>query len=173
METPFSVGLGAAAGTDARSFSDTGEGCSTARSGGRHHRADTAARLTRRKPDDGACLRLAGPWADIVRRVQVEIDRRQSPAGLRLLDAEDLRTFKVVVLDGAGAETANAWPDVVSRYEEHAWVRIDALRELAGAAANPEWEAGFSSMIDFARSRDWVDDELGAVRGHVEHRPPV
>jgi hypothetical protein len=25
-------------------------------------------------------------------------------------------------------------------------------------------------MLDSARSRGWVDDELGAVRGHVERR---
>jgi hypothetical protein len=105
-----------------------------------------------------------------VRRVQIEIDRRRSPAGVRLVDAEDFHSFEVVVVDGARSEEAGAWPDAVARYEEHAWVRIDAVRELAGSAAGPDWDAGLGAMIDFARSRDWVDDELGAIRGHVERR---
>ena len=52
-------------------------------------------------------------------------------------------------------------------------MRIAALREFAGSAVGPDWEAGLSSMIDYARSRGWVDDDLGAVRGHVERRRSV
>jgi hypothetical protein len=41
---------------------------------------------------------------------------------------------------------------------------------------DPEDMTGFAvvvegaAMLDFARTRGWVDDELGAVRGHVERR---
>ena len=55
-------------------------------------------------------------------------------------------------------------------FGDHAWVRTDALRRLAGPAATPEWEEGFAAMLDYARTRGWVDDEQGAVRGHVERR---
>jgi hypothetical protein len=88
----------------------------------------------------------------------------------RLLNPGDLSGF-VVVLEGGedpGAEALAAGG--VLGFGDHAWVRTDALRRLAGAFATPEWEEGFAAMLDHARVRGWVDDEQGAVRGHVERR---
>jgi len=74
---------------------------------------------------------------------------------------------------GGGAEESEALDAVgIARLEEHAWVRVGALRELAGSRATAEWEASLASMLDFARSRGWVDEEQDAVRGHVERRRP-
>jgi hypothetical protein len=88
----------------------------------------------------------------------------------RLLHPDDLSGF-VVVLErdedpGPGALASGG----VLGFGDHAWVRTDALRRLAGPAATPEWEEGFAAMLDYARVRGWVDDEQGAVRGHVERR---
>jgi hypothetical protein len=88
----------------------------------------------------------------------------------RLVDAEDLSGF-VVVLEGdedPGAEALAAGG--VLGLGDHVWARTDALRRLAGPAATPEWEDGFAAMLDYARTRGWVDAEHGAVRGHVERR---
>jgi hypothetical protein len=88
----------------------------------------------------------------------------------RLVDAEDLTGF-VVVLEGdvdPGAEALAAGG--VLGLGDHVWVRTDALRRLAGPMVTPEWDEGFAAMLDYARTRGWVDDELGAVRGHVERR---
>jgi len=88
----------------------------------------------------------------------------------RLLNPDDLSGF-VVVLEGdedPGPE-ALATGGVLG-LGDHAWVRTDALRRLAGPAATPEWEEGFKGMLDYARLRGWVDDDHGAVRGHVERR---
>ena len=90
-----------------------------------------------------------------------------------LLNAGDLSGF-AVVLDGdddPGPEALAAGG--VLGFGDHAWVRTDALRRLAGPAATSEWEEGFAAMLDYARTRGWVDDEQGAVRGHVERREPT
>ena len=88
----------------------------------------------------------------------------------RLLEPEDLTSFAVVLEDDVepGAEALAAGG--VLGFGDHAWVRTDALRRLAGPVATPEWEDGFAAMLDDARTRGWVDDEQGAVRGHVERR---
>ena len=91
----------------------------------------------------------------------------------RLLHPGDLSCF-VVVLEGdeePGPEALAAAG--VLGFGDHAWVRTDALRRLAGPAATPEWEEGFGAMLDHARTRGWVDDAQGAVRGHVERRRPA
>jgi hypothetical protein len=87
-----------------------------------------------------------------------------------LVDPEDMTGFAVVVEGDAepGAQALAAGG--VVGLGTHVWVRTDVLRRLAGPAATPAWEDSFAAMLDFARSRGWVDDELGAVRGHVERR---
>ena len=88
----------------------------------------------------------------------------------RLVDADDHPGFAVVIAcDGEPSAAALAAGGVVG-FGDHAWVRTDALRRLAGPAATSEWERSFVAMLDAARTRGWVDDELGAVRGHVERR---
>ena len=88
----------------------------------------------------------------------------------RLVDAEDLTSF-AVVLEGDGDPSPEALAaGGVLGYGDHAWVRTDALRRLAGPIATPEWEQGFARMLGDARSRGWVDDRQGAVRGHVQRR---
>jgi hypothetical protein len=88
----------------------------------------------------------------------------------RLLNPEDLSGF-AVVLEGdvdPGPEALAAGG--ILGFGDHAWVRTDALLRLAGPAATSAWEQGFAAMLDQARTRGWVDDEHGAVRGHVERR---
>jgi hypothetical protein len=87
-----------------------------------------------------------------------------------LVDAADLSAFVVVLEDDEdpGAEALAAGG--VLGFGDHVWVRTDALRRLAGPVATPEWEEGFAAMLDHARTRGWVDDEQGAVRGHVQRR---
>ena len=91
----------------------------------------------------------------------------------RLLNPDDVSGFAVVLEgdDDPGPEALAAGG--VLGFGDHAWVRTDALRRLAGSAATSEWEEGFAAMLDYARTRGWVDDEQGAVRGHVERREPT
>src|SRR5262245_59227809 len=95
----------------------------------------------------------------------VEVDLSSGGASTALLEAQGCKAFKIVVRCGGPAlSTSNA----VAKVDEHAWVRVDALRELAGSAVTPEWEASLQGMLEYARTKGWVDDELGAVRAHVE-----
>jgi hypothetical protein len=88
----------------------------------------------------------------------------------RLLEPERLTSFAVVLEDGVEPGPEALAEGGVLGFGDHAWVRTDALRRLAGPVATPEWEDGFAAMLDDARTRGWVDDEQGAVRGHVEYQ---
>jgi hypothetical protein len=100
--------------------------------------------------------------------VIVELDLSGGTASAALLEADDFKAFKVVVR-GAGPSLGEQTEALgVAKVDEHAWVHVDALRELAGPAATPEWEASLAGMVEFARSKGWVDEETGAVRAHVE-----
>ncbi|MCZ4519475.1 hypothetical protein O4220_13205 [Rhodococcus ruber] len=50
----------------------------------------------------------------------------------------------------------------------HVHVRRSALEHIAGeAGSNQKWQAGLDSMIEFARTRGWID-AYGAIRAHVD-----
>ena len=102
--------------------------------------------------------------------MDLEVDLGRAPAGAQLLDPDDFRSFRVVLVGAPGLPVGLLEPAGVARLDEYAWIRIDALRKLAGPKATPEWEESLRSMLEFARSRGWVDDELEAVRGHVVRR---
>ncbi len=44
-----------------------------------------------------------------------------------------------------------------------------SLRALAGPAATPEWEEGFSGMCAFAAGKGWVEADGGVV-ADIEQR---
>jgi hypothetical protein len=98
--------------------------------------------------------------------VELSLGRRSA----RLVHPEDMTGFAVVLEGAAGPGAEALAAGGIVGLGTHAWVRTDVLRRLAGAAATPAWEDAFAAMLEFARARGWVDDELGAVRGHLERR---
>lgn len=81
----------------------------------------------------------------------IEIDFASVPPSVVLREPDDFKSFKVV------AERA-----------EHAYVGVDALRNLAGAvASDPDWSANLGKMLTYAESKGWVRED-GAIRAHVE-----
>jgi flavin reductase (DIM6/NTAB) family NADH-FMN oxidoreductase RutF len=50
--------------------------------------------------------------------------------------------------------------------EKHVRLAPAVLRFLSGHAGEPEWEAGFTAMLDYAQSKGWIN-ELGEVRAHL------
>jgi 4-nitrophenol 2-monooxygenase / 4-nitrocatechol 4-monooxygenase, reductase component len=104
--------------------------------------------------------------------MQVEIDLGAEPVRASLLERDDFEELKVVLVGVEAPFSAQLAPVGVVRFDEHAWLRIDAIRQLAGEHATPEWEARFASMLEIARSHDWLDEKLDAVRAHCERQLP-
>jgi flavin reductase (DIM6/NTAB) family NADH-FMN oxidoreductase RutF len=104
--------------------------------------------------------------------MQFEIDLSEAPVRASLLEPSSFDELRVVLVGVDAPFSTQLAPVGVVRLEEHAWVRIDAIRQLAGEHATSEWEAAFVSMLEIARSHDWLDEGLGAVRAHCERRLP-
>ena len=82
-----------------------------------------------------------------------------------LRDVDDFRAFMIVVrgegdlapaIEGIGrVDDGNAFPD------------IDAVKRLAGErGTDPAWLEQFDAMVEYARSKGWVDD--AALQAHCE-----
>ena len=104
--------------------------------------------------------------------MQVEIDLGEEPVRACLLEPENFDELKVVMVGVEAPFSAQLAPVGVVRFDEHAWLRIDAIRQLAGDHATPEWEARFAALLETARSHDWLDEKLEAVRAHCERQLP-
>lgn len=86
----------------------------------------------------------------------------------------DFKRFSIAV-DPAASKHLPASLARVADYagdDDHAWVRPDAVRALSSMAGQPEWDAGFRAMIDYAASHGWTDGN-GRIRAHIEIIEPA
>lgn len=81
--------------------------------------------------------------------------------------AEDFRRFSVACV-GARPEATPAGVDGVSfESPDVAWVSVDALVGMHGAAATPEWRQALAGMIEKARPHGWISPDGRSIRAHV------
>lgn len=90
-------------------------------------------------------------------------------AGVWIEDPTNLTELAVVsdrpVEEVAAALRAAALGDAAG---DHAWLRCAALEERGALlVSDPQWRQGFHGMVDYARSKGWVDDRGEAVRAHI------
>jgi hypothetical protein len=56
---------------------------------------------------------------------------------------------------------------------DDAFVRVDAVRAMAAGRVGAAWQTDFDGMLDYARTKGWVDDAGEAIQAHVEWQSPV
>ncbi|MEN3380435.1 MAG: hypothetical protein V7608_479 [Hyphomicrobiales bacterium] len=87
--------------------------------------------------------------------------------GLRLLEPDDFRKFKVVLR--APLATSRPLIDGVSFIDDsNALVAINVVPRLPGVLDNASWRAGYDKMVAAARNHGWIDETGNAIRAHVE-----
>ena len=94
-----------------------------------------------------------------------------SEARVHLRDPDDFTRFSVVG-EGAGDLEALVDQSGLGRLRpdgEHVVVDPVSLRALAGPAATPQWDEGFSGMCAYAAGKGWVEADGGVV-AHIERR---
>jgi hypothetical protein len=100
--------------------------------------------------------------------VVVRVDASGAEPSVSLQEPDDFKAFAVSAPNrDALAATVGSF-GALATDGEHVFVRIDALRELAGGrSSDPEWLASLDGMLAFAGQHGWLD-EHGSVRAHVE-----
>ncbi|WP_419925114.1 hypothetical protein [Candidatus Poriferisocius sp.] len=90
---------------------------------------------------------------------------------ITLEDANNFREFHVAI-DGDVAAAVAAFRDrsAASERANHLWIDIAFVRDLAGDAADAEWQAQFEGMLAYANSKGWIDEPANRVEAHIQ--PP-
>jgi len=90
---------------------------------------------------------------------------------ITLEDAGNFREFHVAI-DGdvAAAVAVFGGRAAVSVRDNHLWIDIAFVQELAGDAADTEWQAQFEGMLAYANSKGWIDEPANRVEAHIQ--PP-
>jgi hypothetical protein len=95
-----------------------------------------------------------------------------SGSAVRLREPDDFTRFSVA-LAGEG-DLAQVLVQVglgrLAADGEHVVVDPDALRALAGPAADERWEDGFAGMCAYAAGKGWVEPD-GGIQAHIEQAP--
>jgi hypothetical protein len=104
--------------------------------------------------------------------VYIEVGSEGGRTRAVLNEPDDCKRFKVVV-DGAVSvaglsEVLAGIGRTVGR--EAVWIKPEAIRRLAAGRVDATWEASFDRMIEFARTKGWVDETTGEIRAHCEWR---
>ncbi|WP_419927777.1 hypothetical protein [Candidatus Poriferisocius sp.] len=93
---------------------------------------------------------------------------------ITLEDSGNFREFHVAI-DGdiAAAVAAFDGRATASKRDNHLWIDIAFVQELAGDAADAadaEWQAQFDGMLAYANSKGWIDEPANRVEAHIQ--PP-
>ncbi len=101
----------------------------------------------------------------------VQVDLGSMPPVVTLEAPENTKQFHLAVVGGSDAAMVyGALVDAAAgRLEgDDAWIGVDAVRRMAAGRVDAAWDDDFVAMLDFARSKGWLDEPGHAIKAHVE-----
>jgi hypothetical protein len=104
--------------------------------------------------------------------VFVQIDVAPERPVVTLEEPDDCTRFHLAVVGGRDlGRVFGALVDAAAgRLEsDHALITIDAVRRMAAGRVSDDWPERFEAMLDYARTKGWIDDTGNAIQAHVEY----
>jgi hypothetical protein len=102
----------------------------------------------------------------------VRVDVGPHPPVVTLEEPDDCTKFHLSVVGGRDlARVFGALVDAAAgRLEgDHAYITIDAVRRMAAGRVGDDWNDRFDGMLDYARSKGWIDDTGNTIQAHIEY----
>lgn len=103
----------------------------------------------------------------------VQVDLTSQPPVVSLEEPDDTKRFHVEVVGGTDVgRLFGALVDAAAGRLEgsDAWIALDAVRRMAAGRVAPDWDERFDAMLEYARTKGWLDEAAHTVRAHVEWR---
>jgi hypothetical protein len=105
--------------------------------------------------------------------VYIRVRLNARPPAVSLEELEDCARFHVAVEGGGDARAVGEAlaRNGAGRMKDSgsAFIRVDAVRRLAEGRVPASWDAEFTKMLDYARSKGWLQGgEEEAIEAHIE-----
>ena len=103
----------------------------------------------------------------------VKVDLGPVPPVVTLEEPDDTKKFHVEVVDGTdwGLVFGALVDAAAGRLEgDDAYITIDAVRRMAAGRVGPTWDADLGAMLDYAKTKGWLDEAANSIKAHVEWR---
>jgi hypothetical protein len=103
--------------------------------------------------------------------VIIAVDLTAETATIELVEPEDCKRFSVVVSGGdTEALGAALTGQGIGRLlpSGDVMVEIDAVRRMAEGRVPTGWDQDFAGMLEYARSKGWLDETGTSIQAHVE-----
>jgi hypothetical protein len=116
------------------------------------------------------------PFERVEEPVYVEVHLAATPPSVTLVEPDDCGRFHLVAV---GAQDPARLGEVLAGVGlgclagEDVFVRVDAVRSLAAGRVGEAWDADFDRMLDYARSKGWLDETGEAIQAHMEWDVPA
>lgn len=88
-----------------------------------------------------------------------------------LEEPDDCRRFHVTIHNlSEGVAQQALKHEEVGEFSDHdtAWIKITALKRLAGTRVQPDWPERFDGMLRYAQGKGWLSADGARVSGHCE-----
>jgi hypothetical protein len=97
------------------------------------------------------------------------IVRIHADSSVTLDDPDTFTAFHVAAPDlEHRAILAALGPDARDAGNDELWLSIDRLHALGARYGGPDWRPGCDRMLEYAKSKGWIDESGSHVRAHVE-----
>lgn len=101
----------------------------------------------------------------------VQVDLRPDPPVVTLEEPDDTKRFHLCVVGGKdlGLVYGALVDAAAGRLDgDDAEIAVDAVRRMAAGRVSSAWDDDLDAMLDFARSKGWLDETGSTIRAHVE-----
>lgn len=101
----------------------------------------------------------------------IQVDLRQHPPVVTLEEPDDTQAFHVAVIGGTdwGLVFGALVDAAAGRLEgDEAFITIDAVRRMASGRVGDGWDEQFVVMLEYARTKGWIDEGGNVIQAHVE-----
>jgi hypothetical protein len=105
----------------------------------------------------------------------VQIDLAPYPPVVTLEDPDNTKQFHLSIINATSRDADwglvfGAMVDAAAgRLEgDDAYITVDAVRRMAEGRVSETWNEDFEAMLDYAKTKGWLDEQGIAIKAHIE-----
>ena len=85
-------------------------------------------------------------------------------------EPDDCKRLCAVISGAGNIDTALGPLGSADADDAHLWIKVEALKRAAMPTHDVDWSTRFDAMIEYAKSKGWIDTSKTRVRVHLSRQ---